>query len=364
MLIKEWHTQLRQELNKINSALYDVLLEQEIDMAFNKMIEVYFNDRYSPKSNKKKEGFEESQKRIDDLRSLTTVYKNTAILGSNFQNSFDYDKRTLFILPQDYRYKIATRIKTTMPVCNTIFTPNQTSINYYIYGFDLTSISNYNTFSIRTKSPNITILPANSNLSNYTSEDFNLVKNIIIDSLNTYEGPAGSYKTTKPVYFENFYTYTNNGYLFIVYQSIPDNSKLLQYYNGTTWVDFTNLITITDVKYVIGQNNQVISDRMSSHDDIYAMQADPFNKTVDYSPSAFFEDKYYYTLYDKNNFVVNEVEMTYLRTPRTVSYYANISSDMPESTHQEIISLTAQYFLEEFESPRWNTHKETVSNTE
>lgn len=358
MLIKEWHTQLQQELNKINSALYDVLLSQEIDIAFNKNIEMFINQRYSAKSNRKQEGFETSQKRIDDLKSLVNIYKAPAILGSNFDNSFSYDQRSLFILPQDYRFKVATRINSAVKNCNVAFSPVSTAQTYYVYGFDLSSITNYATFSVRTKTPATVILNANSGLGNYTSDDFGVFKNIIVDGLLKY------YPITKPIYFENFYTYTNKNYLFIVYTTPPTDAEKLQYFNGSAWVDFTLMSTIADLKYPTSVVNNISSDKQVSHDDVYALQADPFNFTTADFPLSFFENSYYYTLYDKLNFVVSEVEMTYICKPKTVSLFGNISSDLPDSTHQEIISMTAQYFLEEFEAGRVQTHKETVLSTE
>jgi hypothetical protein len=358
MLIKEWHTQLQQELNKINSALYDVLLPQEIDIAFNKSIEMFINQRYSAKSNRKQEGFEASQKRIDDLKSLVTVYKAPAILGSNFDNSFSYDQRSLFILPQDYRFKVATRINSAVKNCNITFNPLPTPQTYYVYGFDLASITNYATFSVRTKTPATVILNPNSGLGNYTTDDFGVFKNIIVDGLLKY------YPLTKPIYFENFYTYTNKNYLFIVYTTPPTDAEKLQYFNGSTWVDFTLMSTISDLKYPTSTSNNISSDKQVSHDDVYALQADPFNFTTVDFPLSFFENNYYYTLYDKLNFVVSEVEMTYICKPKTVSLFGNISSDLPDSTHQEVISMTAQYFLEEFEAGRVQTHKETVLSTE
>ena len=71
--IKEWHILLDQELNKVNSALYDILTPQEKDIAFNKNIERFVKERYGAHSNAKQKGFEQSQKRIDDLRELVKI---------------------------------------------------------------------------------------------------------------------------------------------------------------------------------------------------------------------------------------------------------------------------------------------------
>ncbi len=365
MLIKEWHIQLQQELNKINSALYDVLLPQEIDIAFNKNIEMFINQRYAHKSNKKQEGFEQSQKRTDDLKSLVTVYKNKAILGSNFQNSFDYDKRALLILPNDYRFKVATRVLTSTDSCNKDIAPIQSPLTYYIYGINLANINNFNTFSIRVKDPITNVLfSPKPGLDVLTAEDFDTFKELVLQEVN--DKILNLTGISKPIYFNSFYIYTKDNYLFVVYNANPtgQNTKLLEYFNGSTWVTFSSLSSIEEVCYNQQLTTIVTSDKMVTHDSVYAMQADPFNKTVSDFPLAFFENDYYYVLYDKNKFVVNEIEMTYIRKPKTVSYYADISCDLPDSTHQEIISMTAQYFLETFEAARQQSHQTTVLTTE
>ena len=130
MEIKEWHIALQQELNKINSALYDVLLPQEIDLAFNKNIMMFVNQRYSSKSNRKQEGFEQSQKRIDDLKSLVKVKKDVALRGISFTPYLSPEERTVFILPDNYLYKVATRLQTSTKGCSTSFIPQTEDIHF------------------------------------------------------------------------------------------------------------------------------------------------------------------------------------------------------------------------------------------
>lgn len=361
MLIKEWHIALQQELNKINSALYDVLLPQEIDMAFNKNIEMFVNQRYDHKSNRKQEGFEQSQKRTDDLKSLVRVMKGPALLGSTFQNSFSYDERTLFPLPQDYRFKVAARVKSSTKGCATSFAPVSDDFKYVLNFFDLSIFSNFTksqfqTFAIKNANTDEIIFQANTGLGNYTYADIDIVKDIILDECVAY------FKTQNKVFFENYITSYYKNCILIV--NFLPNTDQYRYFNGIQWLEILQTNEITETYYPVQGTPNVSSDRSVTHDTVYAMQADPFNKTTEDFALSFFENNLYYTLYDKNNFVVSEVEITYIRKPKTVSYYADISCDLPPSTHQEIISMTAQYFLEEFEAARTQTHKETVLTTE
>jgi hypothetical protein len=69
MSISDMHIGFKLELDKTNSLQYPSFLPEEIDYWLNKAIRKFVKTRYSG-MNSKHEGFEQSQKRIDDLRTL------------------------------------------------------------------------------------------------------------------------------------------------------------------------------------------------------------------------------------------------------------------------------------------------------
>ena len=81
------HIAIRQGVDKINSLQADMLLQEEIDIELNKSMSRFLNTKYG-KNNKYGQGFENSQKRIDDLRTLVkeysapTIYKETCSANS------------------------------------------------------------------------------------------------------------------------------------------------------------------------------------------------------------------------------------------------------------------------------------------
>jgi hypothetical protein len=81
-------------------------------------------------------------------------------------------------------------------------------------------------------------------------------------------------------------------------------------------------------------------------------------------PLCFFSCNKLNTYININDFVVNKTILSYIRKPKTVSYYLDINCDLPEFTHNEILSMTASYLLEEFEAGRYKTHQETVITNE
>jgi len=103
MNITEMHLAVQQGVDKINSFQADTLLPQEIDLELNKAINKFVNLKYG-KNNLYGKGFEESQKRIDDLRTLLKTKRiNASFDAKSIHSTFVYvtDK-----LPEDYRYYI------------------------------------------------------------------------------------------------------------------------------------------------------------------------------------------------------------------------------------------------------------------
>lgn len=64
------HIAVNLGVQKLASFQVDNLLPEEIDHEINMAVRRFINQRYSPQSNPKRRGFEQSQKRIDDLRTL------------------------------------------------------------------------------------------------------------------------------------------------------------------------------------------------------------------------------------------------------------------------------------------------------
>tara|TARA_Y100000361_G_C11121576_1_gene323517 strand:+ start:486 stop:1214 length:729 start_codon:yes stop_codon:yes gene_type:complete len=109
MNIEQMHLAVQQGVDKINSFQADTLLSEEIDFELNKAIDKFINLKYG-KNNVYGKGFEESQKRIDDLKELVVTEKLEIKYDDvSVNNSFVYASDTL---PTDYRYLIKTLVTT------------------------------------------------------------------------------------------------------------------------------------------------------------------------------------------------------------------------------------------------------------
>jgi hypothetical protein len=213
-----------------------------------------------------------------------------------------------------------------------------------------------------------------TNASVYTTEDNSYMTSVITDFLkNSWNGFSGTvnsvtynYKSKDfEFYFEKYKDLYFANSIIIVYKGsnsvIPTWSYSTN--SGSTYTDLTNN-TYALTTYVLGGTNQTTSNKQVQEDDLFALQQDPFNATYYEFPLCFFSGNELNTYININDFVVNKTILSYIRKPKTVSYYLDINCDLPEFTHNEILSMTASYLLEEFEAGRYKTHQETVITNE
>lgn len=120
---------------------------------------------------------------------------------------------------------------------------------------------------------------------------------------------------------------------------LPDNNKYMFYLRGQVQTSSSKCAA----KYV--------APRLVQIDDLDSVLNDPFNKPIITEPVISFEDGGIY-IYADSTFTVNKFKLTYLKMPVKVSIFDNISCDLPEHTHEEIIALAVEKLLERIESPR------------
>lgn len=105
------HNAINLRMQKVGSYAFETFLSEEIDVYINLAINDFIDERYLPENNRLREGFEQSQKRIDDLRTL--VKKNEELSVQNVELnaalSDIFVDRAAF--PNDYRHLISTRCK-------------------------------------------------------------------------------------------------------------------------------------------------------------------------------------------------------------------------------------------------------------
>lgn len=115
MTVEELHISFKQGLDKFDSKNYPDLLESEIDLILTQAQEAWVKQRYGY-SNVKRESFEETTKRTDELRTLVT----SVILGVQTNSVNNIDSNSVFAdaLPSDYWLSIQEQSEIEYLDCN------------------------------------------------------------------------------------------------------------------------------------------------------------------------------------------------------------------------------------------------------
>ena len=101
MTVAEMHYRFKIGLDKVDSLSVPNFIAEEIDIFLNDAQDQFIAQR-AFRNNFKREGLEETQKRLDDLKNITANYR-----ASTFTNTIDNKPNGAFVdLPSDYRHAI------------------------------------------------------------------------------------------------------------------------------------------------------------------------------------------------------------------------------------------------------------------
>ena len=388
MNVNQMHLAIQQGVDKINSLQADMLLSEEIDIELNKSMSRFLNTKYG-KNNKYGEGFEESQKRIDDLRSLVKEYKAPVIFKEQYDNDFWVDQ---FRLPSDYLYLVNQRSEVFIKNCDPIqFSFDDTDPTAY-FVLPYSNLDNGSTFMTML---NMLADPSNPGLGNqalttltfstYTyPQDVVNLKNDLITPANWFPGIEIYWETYGQLEFPNS---------FIVIVDITTLNWVNWDSSAPNATATSNLITgllttfspigtgfdddSTNVAYLqyvedglgakrlppIGATREFAFNKFIQQDDIFKLLDDPFNTTKYTAPITTMRGNYI-DLYTSDIFIIDKVKITYIRKPKQISLPLGISCELPEHTHQEIVDMTVSSILEGISDPRYQTHQLEVGKNE
>ena len=375
MTVNEMHIAVNLGVQKLASFQVDNLLPEEIDHELNLAQLRFVKQRFNARSNRLGKGFEQSQKRIDDLKSLIVEHQdNTQYYGEVYTSKYSPIYVDRYTLPLDYLFLVSVRAETKYS-CTAVPEQRKVITNLRYVKFDLTPpIKGYLLKDIYVfKSSSATWVKINTidlttneklmNSDNYVSDihpvlalpeqnsagitqhispnvdsnhlylqfKFNIALDIISDELD-------------PLY---------NKCLYSVWVNPLDNTQTaISYFN-----EFITLSTETrDFKTnsLIPLYNKISYCTFAQHDDIYALLDDPFNKT-DYDLPFYNIEESYLDIYTTNMFIAKKAIIKYLRKPIAISYSLGTGSELPFHTHEEIVEMTIKSILEGLESQRYNT---------
>ena len=404
MTIEEMHIAVNLGVQKIASFQADSLLPEEIDYELNTAVRRFISQRYNKHGNKYQRGFEQSQKRLDDLRHLVEDYTTTT---SSYMG-VGYTSRTngnidiyRYKFPNDYMFLVNVLSEVTHDCSKEPIQAIERNIIKEYLKIELTPPQpGYMIQEIKVADTNgipVSVIYGQEGLSYdyligpYYSENINpsLSNNDsytdrYFDTVATDSPPADG----NELYLEKkFDEREDAGFRPI---NLTSDAGISQeeaaQYNGAyailTWVNPQTLGTLEQISIKPPYTSTTIQRRtrygtpapaqiriyrtnckFSQQDDIYALLDDPFNSTSErgilYTIQETFLD-----LYTNNTFVPNSVQIKYIRKPAAISRRFGVGCELPEHTHHEVVEMAVKSILEGFESPRYNTQTREVLESE
>jgi hypothetical protein len=396
MTVEEMHIAVNLGVQKIASFQADNLLAEEIDYELNTAMRRLISQRYNMLGNKYRRGFEQSQKRLDDLRHLVEDYttQNSSYMGVGYTSrtngnidiyrykfpndymflvnvlsevTYDCSKEPI-VVTEGYVYKEYLKISLTAPqpgyMIQSISVANTTGgVEQVIFGQEGLS---YDYLIGPYYSSNIN--PSLSNNDSFTDRYF--------DTVATDSPPADG----NELYLERVFDVEGDGF-----QQFTEAGAGIDYAGGyavITWVNPSTLETLEQISNIAPTLTYVVTRtanpgfpappqiriartncKFSQQDDIYAILDDPFNST---SPTGilYTVQETFLDLYTNNTFAPNSVQIKYIRKPAQISRRFGVGCELPEHTHHEIVEMAVKSILEGFESPRYQTQSREVLESE
>lgn len=331
MTPKEMHIGVNQILQKINTQATSSFEDPEIDWALNEECLRYIKQRSSRKSNSKGEGFEDTQKRYDDIEELIT----SSILPAFYKD----DNAVFSFLPFNY-FRLINDRSLTKDLCgNLISTVNSTNQQkgITIVPFpDAPEVSSpfYTNLQIIRNDTGVILFDVNNYITTSTGlsskeEKFYII-NLALEILNRVS------PTTIEVRWENFNDeYYPNSFVFVT-TGLPLFTGIeLQPINVLYPCNFSTFLMYNPTL------TKEVPNRLVKTDELYNCLNSNFATTFHYSPvSSLSRGKI--NIHHKQKFILSFVKIDYIRKPRKIDLLLNQSCELNPNVHEEIVEATAK----------------------
>lgn len=376
MTVNEMHIAVNLGVQKIASFQADLLLPQEIDHELNLAMMRFIKQRFNPTSNRLGKGFEQSQKRIDDLRTLLVGHSGpTASQGQVYTSNYSNIYVDRYTLPLDYLFLVSVRAdvyyKCNVNIQNLLTLVTETvsaveiSLVPPVEGYVLTTLDRWSASTGDWE--NFMNLPIGETITTdllLNSGNYNFG---IRPSMSFPEDTYSATSQQSPFLDSNHVYLINNSWDGTVWGS--GNPVSVQ----STWIKPGDMSTAIFVQHAVtkttvrttrtfpGGNYMMTVASFGQHDDILTMMDDPFNHAW-YKEPVYTIEENYIDVYTDQEFVVPKVTIKYLRKPAEISIINGVGCELPVHTHHEIVEMTVKSILEGIQDPRYQT--QTVETLE
>ena len=376
MNIQDMHLAIRQGVDKINSLQADLLLSEELDIELNKAQTRFINNRLIIRNG---QGFEVSQKRIDDLRNLLREYESTVTYKEQISSKIFVDT---FEFPTDYLYLVNQRSYVIQNNCSpinfTIKNPASVDVNYFVV--------NFNTFFLNNNSQLVTPVSVMADPSDFSlggawivqpnllagllfPQDIEEYKTILLNPANWEPGFSIYWEKHLDIHRPNniiitvdasIHSWFNwDASLGLVTQLVGSSSPSIASDDPSNQFSSAKYLSLSAGAYReanLFNSSEWAANKYVQHDDIFTLLNDPFNSTKPSSPLTTIRNNQI-DIYTSDIFIIEKVKITYLRKPQKISLSLGLSCELPEHNHQEVVDMTVSSILEVFQDSRYQTNQ-------
>ena len=376
MNIQDMHLAIRQGVDKINSLQADLLLSEELDIELNKAQTRFINNRLIIRNG---QGFEVSQKRIDDLRNLLREYESAVTYKEQISSKVFVDT---FEFPTDYLYLVNQRSYVIQNNCSpinfTIKNPAAVDVNYFVV--------NFNTFFLNNNSQLVTPVSVMADPSNFSlggawiiqpnllaglifPQDIEAYKEVLLDPANWEPGFSIYWEKYLDIHRpnniiitvdESVHSWFNwDASLGLVTQLVGSSSPAIASDDPSNQFSPAKYLSLSAGAYreaTVFNSSEWAANKYVQHDDIFTLLNDPFNATKPSSPLTTIRNNQI-DIYTSDIFIIEKVKITYLRKPQKISLSLGLSCELPEHNHQEVVDMTVSSILEVFQDSRYQTNQ-------
>lgn len=339
MNVKEMHIDVNQQLQRIDAHAVDWFEPEEIDVALNREMVRFIKTHYEPKGNKHFEGFEQSSKRIQDLRHLIVP----DYTDNTFVNSKD-DTITEFPFPSDLMFLHRVRPRTNfVPCSDSVSTAKKRSgFSYVSISFDFfykqDSLSSFDV-GISGAGGLSSFLSSSfkNGISNYNfPEDWTVFIKDLVEDLNRSNSIANgaSWESYKNIY--------DKDRLIIAVSDIFNNVIVDVDGNQTTYYILKSSMDLFEYDGSDSLTTKYTRGKFSQSHDVDILLEDPFNTTGPDLPLFTIRNNYI-DFYLDQDFFIDKARIDYIRWPKRISKARNQDCELPESTHDEIVASTVAH---------------------
>lgn len=348
--VQELHIGIDQGLQHVDSNRKSSLQQEEKDWILNESILEYIYTRLNPKSNPKQEGFEDTQKRYDDLEVLKKDVTLKCYVDTQHENT------VYAMLPVDYLHRTKD-VSLVLYDCNGLTFPAQSQDNpssviiefpkdsgtapYYVgfsISFNGTTIFDINDYNL-------------GSLNNIQSRYMIIL--LALEELNK--------RTDMEFYWENYGELSGSAYkkdsFIIVHKggSGPAPATITLAYTGATaHTETVNFNTTNITRWVYNFTNpstiEKPNDLMSSEDVADAEENEYFKTSYD-KPNSFIEQRKL-KIKHNDNFVPIYVKLSHIRRPRKISLALDQTCEIPERA-EEIINIAVRKIKARINDPNY-----------